>query len=39
MAHSSVRLPHKPAVVVFDTDGLLFDTENLSQEAITRAAA
>jgi HAD superfamily hydrolase (TIGR01509 family) len=39
MAHSSVRLPRRPAAVVFDMDGLLFDTEALSQEAIVRAAA
>jgi len=39
MAHSSVRLPRKPAAVVFDMDGLLFDTETLSQEAIVLAAA
>jgi beta-phosphoglucomutase-like phosphatase (HAD superfamily) len=39
MADSSARLPHKPAAVVFDMDGLLFDTETLSREAIVRAAA
>jgi beta-phosphoglucomutase-like phosphatase (HAD superfamily) len=32
-------LPRKPAAVVFDMDGLLFDTETLSQEAIVLAAA
>jgi beta-phosphoglucomutase-like phosphatase (HAD superfamily) len=32
-------LPWKPAAVVFDMDGLLFDTETLSQEAIVLAAA
>jgi hypothetical protein len=39
MAYSSVSLPRKPAAVVFDMDGLLFDTETLSQEAIVLAAA
>ena len=39
MAHSSVRLPRKPAAVVLDMDGLLFDTETLYREAIFRAAA
>jgi HAD superfamily hydrolase (TIGR01509 family) len=34
-----VRLPRAPAAVVFDMDGLLFDTETLSQEAILLAAA
>jgi beta-phosphoglucomutase-like phosphatase (HAD superfamily) len=32
-------LPRKPAAVVFDMDGLLFDTETLSQKAIVLAAA
>jgi len=32
-------LPRKPAAVVFDMDGLLFDTETLVQEAIVLAAA
>src|SRR6516162_2669308 len=39
MAHSSAMLPRKPAAVVFDMDGLLFDTETLSQKAIVLAAA
>jgi HAD superfamily hydrolase (TIGR01509 family) len=39
MGNSRVRLPRAPAAVVFDMDGLLFDTETLSQEAILLAAA
>lgn len=33
------HLPRKPAAVVCDMDGLLFDTETLYQEAILLAAA
>lgn len=34
-----MKLSHKPAAVVFDMDGLLFDTEALYQEAFTQAAS
>ena len=33
------RLPRVAAAVVFDMDGLLFDTETLHREAIVLAAA
>jgi HAD superfamily hydrolase (TIGR01509 family) len=34
-----MKLPHMPAAIIFDMDGLLFNTEALYQEAILIAAA
>jgi beta-phosphoglucomutase-like phosphatase (HAD superfamily) len=34
-----MSLPYRPSAVIFDMDGLLFDTESLRQEALLLAAA
>ncbi|MBZ7921104.1 HAD family phosphatase [Ensifer adhaerens] len=35
---STIRLPRTPQAVVFDMDGLLFDTETLARDAMMRTA-